>query len=145
MGRIRHPRHERRAPRHLSTDGASMSNFLQRVAAAVIQPKAKLQPMLGSIFLPATLASAADPSPSQAGISSQTFAPHHWGPITAPHFSSQSFASQAFPSEDRPFTANVPEDSSPARSKRSPASDQLLLPVFNGVRGPTQPHLSVED
>jgi hypothetical protein len=126
-----------------------MSNFLQRVAATVIQPKAWLQPMLGSIFALATLPSPAEFSPTQVEISSQTFAPHHQQPMTAPHFdaSSQAVASHAFAGEDRLFSTNAPEDSSPARSNRSPA-DQPLLPVFsspNDVRVPTHPHPFVED
>jgi len=127
-----------------------MSNFLQRVAATIIQPKARLQPMFGSIFAPATLPSPAEFSPAQAEIASQTFAPHRQEPMTAPHFdaSSQAFASQAFASEDRLFSATAPEDSSPAHSNRSPAADQPLRPAFsspNDVRGPAHPHPFVED
>ena len=120
-----------------------MSNFLQRVAATVIQPKARLQPMFGSIFAPA------ESFPAQAEISSQTFAPHPQEP-TALHFdaASQAFASQAFPSEDRLFSATAPEDFSATRSNRNPATDQPLLPAFtspNDIRRPPPPHPLVED
>src|SRR6266851_986151 len=130
MGRIRHPRHERRAPRHLSTDGAGMSNFLQRVAATIIQPKARLQPMFGSIFAPATLPSPAEFSPAQAEISSQTFAPHRQEPMTAPHFdaSSQAFASQAFASEDRLFSATAIQSASPSPYQPLIAASQQPAP-----------------
>jgi hypothetical protein len=121
-----------------------MSNFLQRVAATVIQPKARLQPMFGSIFAPA------GSFPAQAEISSQTFAPHSQEPMTAPHFapSSQAFASQALTSEDRLFSATAPEDFSATRSNRNPTADQPLLPAFtspNAIRRPTHPHPLVED
>jgi hypothetical protein len=124
-----------------------MSNFLQRVAAAVIQPKARLQPMFGSIFAPATLPSPTEFFPAQAEISLQTFEPHRQQPMTASHFdpSSQTFASHAAASEDGLFSTTAPEDSSPAGSNRSPAADQPLLPVFNDVRGPTHSHPSGGD
>jgi len=127
-----------------------MSNFLQRVAATVIQPKARLQPMFGSIFAPATLSSSAEFSPAQAEISSQTFAPHRQEPMTAPRFdsASQAFASDASVSEDRLFSASAHEDSSAAHSNRSPAADQPLLPAFgspSAFRGPAHAHPSVED
>jgi hypothetical protein len=121
-----------------------MSNFLQRVAATVIQPKARLQPMFGSIFAPATLPSPAEFFPVHTEISSQAFAPHRHEPT---HFEGpgHAFVSEAISSEDRLFPPTVPEDSSPARSNRSFADDQLLLPVFNGGPGPTEPRSSVED
>jgi hypothetical protein len=122
-----------------------VSNFLERVAATVIQPKAKLQPMLGSIFAPATLRSPAECFPAQTEISSQTFAPHRQEPMTAPHFDTSS---QAFASEDRSFSATAQKDSSPAGSNRNPAADQPLLPAFsspNDLRGPADPHPFVED
>jgi hypothetical protein len=127
-----------------------MSNFLQRVAATVIQPKARLQPMFGSIFAPATLPSPAESFPAQAEISSQTFAPHRQQSMTSPHLdpSSQAVASQTFAGEDRLFSTTAQEGSSLARSNRSPAADQPLLPVFsspNDLRGSTHPHPFVED
>jgi hypothetical protein len=127
-----------------------MSNFLQRVAATVIQPKARLQPMFGSIFAPATPLSPAEFSPTQTEISSQTFAPHRQQSMTVSHVdpSSQTFASHTFAGEDRLFSTTAPEDSSPARSNRSPAADQPLLPVVsrpNDLRGPSHPHQLAED
>ena len=110
-----------------------MSNFLQRVAATVIQPKVRLQPMFGSIFAPATLSSPAELFPATAEISSQTFAPHRQEPMTAPHFdtASQAIANQAFASEERLFSATPHEEPSAPRSNRSPAANQPLLPVFS--------------
>jgi hypothetical protein len=127
-----------------------MSNFLQRVAASVIQPKARLQPMFGSIFAPATLSSPAEFSPAQGEISSQTLAPHREEPRTAPHFdtSSQAFASQVFTNVDGLFSAAAQEDSSPSRSNRRQAADQPLLPSFGAptdIREPTHTHSSLED
>ena len=125
-----------------------MSNFLQRVAATVIQPKARLQPMLGSIFAPTTFYSPAGPFTPE--ISSQTVEPHHHEPTTAPHSdtSNQTLASQAFANEDRLLSITPNEDSSPARSNRSLAADQPLLPASGNPsdrQGPTQPHPFVED
>ena len=120
-----------------------MSNFLQRVAASVIQPKAKLQPMLGSIFAPATLYSSAA-EPFQPEVSSQTVAPHHHGPLTAQR-SDTSIPGLAdlTESKDSLFSPSVHEDSSPARPNRSPATDQTLLPAFDNLsdsRGQARPH-----
>jgi hypothetical protein len=121
-----------------------MSNFLQRVAATVIQPRARLHPMVGSIFAPSTLSLPAEFSSTQTEISSQAFAPHRHEPT---HFdgSSHAFASRPFSNEDRLFPATLPEDSSSARSNLSPSADQPLLPVFNSVGGRTEPHSSAED
>lgn len=125
-----------------------MSNFLQRVAATVIQPQAKLQPMLGSIFAPATLyPSAAEPF--QPEVSSQTVAPHHHGPLTAPrsYTSSPALADQP-ESKDWLFPSTVREDSSPAWLHQSPATDQPLLPASRNLsdsRGHTHPRPFVED
>jgi len=108
-----------------------MSNFLQRVAATVIQPKAKLQPMLGSIYAPPTFYSPAEPLPVE--ISSQTLVPDGNEPATAPHFdtSIQFSTKNAFETEDRGFPSTVQEDSSPSRPKRSLSAYQPLLPAFD--------------
>jgi len=119
-----------------------MSNFLQRVAAAVIQPQARLQPILGSIFAPATLRSPADSFPAEAEISSQTFVPHRQEPIAAPSFDTSRLAGR-----DRLFPTTQ-EDFSPARSNRSTAADQPLLPAFSSpgdLRKPTHAHPFMED
>jgi len=124
-----------------------MSNFLQRVAATVIQPQAKLQPMLGSIFAPATLYSAAEPF--QAEVSAQTVAPRRHDPHTAPRSDTSILALADQPeSKDWLFSPTVQEDSSPARVNRSPATDQPLLPASRNLsdsRGYTHPHPFVED
>jgi hypothetical protein len=120
-----------------------MSNFLQRVAATVIQPKAKLQPMLGSIFAPATFYSPAEPFAPE--ISLQTVAPRHPEPMSSPRFEGPSHASKV---GDQLFPATPQEDFSPAHLKRSPTADQPLLPTFSNTtepRGPTHAHPSVED
>jgi hypothetical protein len=122
-----------------------MSHFLERVAATVIQPKARLHPMLGSIFAPTTLCSPAESVPAE--ISTQTVAPHRQEPT---HFdaTSHAFASHPFESHAFEFPATPHEDSSPARSNRSPAADQPLLPAFvspTDLRGSTRAHPSVED
>jgi hypothetical protein len=123
-----------------------MSNFLQRVAASVIQPQTKLQPMLGSIFAPATVYSTAEPF--QAQVSSQTVTPRH-GPLTAPPSNTSSLPFTDHPeSKDRLFPSTVHEDFSPARFNRSPAADQPLLPAFDNLsnsRGQAHPHPFVED
>jgi hypothetical protein len=123
-----------------------MSNFLQRVAATVIQPRARLHPMVGSIFAPSTLSLPAEFSSTQTEISSQTFASHQ-EPMTASRFdtSSQAFVSQPFASEDRLFSATPHEDSSLARSNQSPAADQPLLPAFDDLRWPSHRHQFAED
>jgi hypothetical protein len=124
-----------------------MSNFLQRVAATVIQPKVKLQPMLGSIFAPPTFYSPAEPLPIE--ISSQTVVPHGNDPATTPHFepSSQFFARNVFEREDRSFPATVLEDSSPSRPDHSPSAYQPLLPAFNNphLRASAQSQAFAED
>lgn len=119
-----------------------MSNFLQRVAAAVIQPQAKLQPILGSIFAPATLRSPADSFPADAEISSQTFAPHRQEPMAAPSFDTSRLAGR-----DRLLPTTAQEEFSPARSNRSLAADQPLLPVVSpgNLRKPTHAHPFIED
>jgi hypothetical protein len=120
-----------------------MSNFLQRVAATVIQPKARLQPILGSIFAPANLYSP--PEPFTPEISLQTVAPRHREPMSTPHFEGPSHAVDA---EDRIFPATPQENFSPAHFNRSPSADQLLLPAFSNLtdpRGPTHAHPSAED
>jgi hypothetical protein len=120
-----------------------MSNFLQRVAATVIQPKAKLQPMLGSIFAPATLYSPAEPFAPE--ISTQTVAPRHREPVSTPHLEGPSYT---LDNEDRVFPANPQENFSPIRSDRSSSVDQPLLPAFSNhteSRGPTHAHPSAED
>jgi hypothetical protein len=126
-----------------------MSNFLQRVAASVIQPKARLQPMFGSIFAPATLSSPAEFSPAQAEISSKALAPHHQEPRTAPHFDtpSQAFANNVFTNVDGLFSAAAQDYSSPSRFNLRQA-DQPLVPSFStptDPRGPTHTHSSLED
>ena len=124
-----------------------MSNFLQRVAATVIQPKARLQPMFGSIFAPATLPSPAEFFPAQAEISSQTIASHRHERMTAPHSdtSSQALASHAFETQDRLFPTNPHEDSSLSRLNRSSTTDQPLLPAYDDFRGPSHRHQFAED
>lgn len=119
-----------------------MSNFLQRVAATVIQPKAKLQPMLGSIFAPATLYSPAEPFAPE--ISMQTVAPRH-PEMSTPRFEGPSHALKV---GDQLFPATPHEDSSSARFNRTQAVDQPLLPAFSNLtdpRGPTHAHPFVED
>jgi hypothetical protein len=49
-----------------------MSNFLQRAAATVIHPQARLQPMLGSIFAPASPLSPVESSPIGGYLSAET-------------------------------------------------------------------------
>lgn len=122
-----------------------MSNFLQRVAATMIQPKAKLQPMLGSIFAPATLYAPTEPFPSE--ISWQTVAPRRHEPLQfdGPN---QAFARHAFETEGRLFPATPQQDFSPAHSNRSPTANEPLLPTFSNVTdtlGPIHAHSSVED
>jgi hypothetical protein len=124
-----------------------MSNFLQRVAATIIQPQAKLQPMLGSIFAPATPYSTAEPFRPE--VSSQTVAPRSHGQLTAPpsYTSSLPFADHP-ESKDLLFPSMVHEDSSLARFNKSPATNQPLLPAFdslNDSRGQAQPHPFAED
>jgi hypothetical protein len=127
-----------------------MSNFLQRVAASVIQPKAKLQPMFGSIFAPATLSLPAEFPPAQAEISSKALAPHPQEPRTAPHLdtSSQAFANNVFTNVDGLFSTIAQDDSSPSRSIRRQAADQPLLLSFSiptDLREPTPTQSSLED
>ncbi len=124
-----------------------MSNFLQRVAATVVQPRAKLQPMSGSIFAPATLYSSAA-EPFQPEVSSQTAAPRHHGPLTAPRYDTSSPALADHPeNKDSLFPSTVHEDSSPTRLNRSPAG-QPLPPASRNLsdsRGHTHPNPFVED
>ncbi len=122
-----------------------MSNFLQRVAAAIIQPKAKLQPMLGSIFAPATLYAPTETLPPE--IASQTVAPRRHEPsnFDGPN---QAVARHASETGGRWFPATRQEDFSPAYSSRSPTADQPLLPTFSNTadpRGPTHTHPSAEN
>jgi hypothetical protein len=125
-----------------------MSNFLQRVVATVIQPKVKLQPMLGSIFAPRTFYSPAEFSPIE--ISSQTLIPDGDEPATAPRFdtSSQFFTKNALETEDRWLRSTAHEDSSVSRPNRSPSAYQPLLPAFDSprnLRTPAQSEALVED
>lgn len=124
-----------------------MSNFLLRVAATVIQPPAKLRPMLGSIFAPATLYSAAEPF--QPEVSSQTLAPRSDGPVTAPRSDTSSPRFADHPeSKDLLFPSTVQEDFPPAHFNRSPAADQPFLPAFGNLsdsRGQTHSHPFVKD
>ncbi len=102
-----------------------MSNFLQRVAAGVVQPQARLRPMLGSIFAPSALRSPEATLPAEAEIASRTFSPHRQEPIT-PN-----------------FNASIPivqEDFSPVNPHRSPNSDPLPLNTPSELRKPTQAH-----
>ncbi|MDW5265464.1 MULTISPECIES: hypothetical protein [Acidobacteriaceae] len=120
-----------------------MSNFLQRVAAAVIQPQTKLRPILGSVFAPPTLRSPKDVLPAEVEIASQTFAPHHQEPIATPSFDASDRTGR-----DRLSPATAHEDFSPSHSPRSLNNDPLLLPVFNSpneLRKPTQAHSFAED
>jgi hypothetical protein len=122
-----------------------MSNFLQRVAATVIQPKANLQPMLGSIFAPATFYSPAEPFTPE--ISMQTVAPRRHEPTRFDGFN-QAFTRHAFETADRLFPATPQEDFSSAHSNRSPTADQPFLPAFSNTTDPrdsTNAHPSVED
>jgi hypothetical protein len=124
-----------------------MSNFLRRVAANVIQPKTRLQPMLGSIFAPAILASPVEPFPAQGENSSQTFAPHHQELMTAPHVDLQALASQTFGSEEPLFPPNARQNSSADRPTRTRAADHPLLHVFsraNDLQGPAHLHPPLE-
>ena len=125
-----------------------MSNFLQRVAATVIQPNAKLQPMIGSIFGPSTHYSPAEPFLGE--ISSQTAAPVRHEPTAAPRLeaSSQPFSSHAFATEGNLFTANRRDDFSSASFNRSASANLPLLAALDGahdLRGTAQQHPSVED
>jgi len=107
-----------------------MSNFLQRVASTAIQPKAKLQPMLGSIFAPATFHSPAEPDTPE--ISMQTVAPPRRKPMSTSHFE-----------EDQLFPAAPQEDFSPGRFNRTLAVDQPLLAAF--LQTTAGPHRFAED
>jgi hypothetical protein len=124
-----------------------MSNFLQRVAATVIQPRAKLQPMLGSIFAPATLYSSAA-EPFQPEVSSQTVALRHHDPQSAPPSDTSRLSSADHPENKHSlFPSTAHEDASPARFNRSPA-DQPLLSAFDNLsdsRGQAHPHAFFED
>lgn len=105
-----------------------MSNFLQRVAAAAIQPPARLQPILGSIFAPSTHRSSKDFSRTEVEMATQTLAPHRHEPIAAPSFDAPDQTGT-----DRLSRATTPEDFSQAHSPRSFNVDSPLLPAFNPV------------
>jgi hypothetical protein len=120
-----------------------MSNFLQRVAAGVIQPQARLRPMLGSIFAPAALRSSEAALPAEAEIASQTSSSHRQEHIPPPTFNASIAASR-----DRLLPTIVQADFSSVSPHRSLNNDQLPLTTFatpSELRKPTQAHPFTED
>jgi hypothetical protein len=102
--------------------------------------------MLGSVFAPAMLYSAAEPF--QAEVSAQTVAPRRHEPHTAPRSDTSSPALADHPDGNNRLFPSVHEDSSPARFNRSPATDQTLLPAFDNLsdsRSQAHPHGFFED
>lgn len=120
-----------------------MSNYLQRAAAAVIQPQTRLRPMLGSIFAPTALRSAGVPLPVEAEVASQTFSLHRQEPIATPTFNI------AIPTaSDRLLPTIVQEDFASLSPHRSLNNDPLLQTAFNTpseLRKPTQARPPSED
>lgn len=111
-----------------------MSNFLQRVAAAAIQPPARLHPILGSIFASSTLRSPKDFSRTEVEIATQTLAPHRHEPVADPSFDASDRTGR-----DRLSPATAPEDFSQTNSPRSFNADPPLLPDFNSISEPRTP------
>jgi hypothetical protein len=116
-----------------------MSNFLQRAAATVIQPQARLQPILGSIFAPSALRSSEAFLSAVAESATQTSSPYRHEPIATPSFDASRLADR-----DRLFPAIAQEDFS---SHRSLNNNQFSLTTFNtpiGSRKSTHEHQPAE-
>jgi hypothetical protein len=120
-----------------------MSNFLQRVAASVIQPQSKLRPILGSVFAPPVLRSAEAPLSAEAQIASQTFLPHRQESVAPPAFNASTPAGR-----DSLLPAIAQEEFSPVSSHRSPNTDQVPLIAVTSLgelQKPTQAHPQTEN
>jgi len=120
-----------------------MSNFLQRVAAAVIQPQTRLRPILGSVFAPPALRSPKDALPTGIETASQTSSLHRQEPIATPNFDASIPAGR-----DHLLPTAASEEFLPVRSHQNLSNDPLLLPVFNSpneLQKPTQAHSFPED
>ena len=120
-----------------------MSNFLQRVAAGVIQPQARLRPMLGSIFAPSALRLPEATHPAEAEIASQTFLPHRQEPIALPAFNASTSACR-----DNLLPAIIQEEFSSVNSRQSLNSNPAPVASFNTLgelQKPTQAHPHPED
>jgi hypothetical protein len=116
-----------------------MSNFLQRAAATVIQPQARLQPMLGSIFAPASPFSPVDSSPAGGSLSAETqiFSTHPQQPTR-----SSTSVRNAFSSEETLLTPHSQiESTAPFQQARTSAprtnhANEPLLPPQSASEAP---------
>lgn len=103
-----------------------MSNFLQRVAAAAIQPPARLHPILGSHFASTAVGSSKDFFSAGAEIALQTLAPHPNEPIATSTFGASDQTRRADPSSAPPD-----QGLSSAHAPRIFNADPPLLPAFD--------------